>query len=171
MKDGFIGIDPGLTGCAVLLSEKRIEFYDFVDAADAVRQLEEWLMKFKVLGAMLENPNVRVTPQKNKHDPDAPARLVSSKFIKNIGMWEGILAALYIKHRLIAPQSWQAKMVPKMPDIKDTKKRSLITAREMFPAAERLLNQRQYNNRADALLIAAYCRREYSKPAQLPIGG
>jgi hypothetical protein len=154
--DAYIGIDPGLTGCAVLLTDNRIEFYDFKTVKGAVNQIEQWLTKYTIKGVVLENPNLYV----------AKGRTVSTKFIYNIGQWDGILNSFYLNPVLVNPRTWQSKIIPKMSE-KDPKERSLITARRLFPAIEKFLNLKKYNNRSDALLIAVYCKKLIQRPEQL----
>jgi hypothetical protein len=165
--DAYIGIDPGLNGCAVLLSDSRIEFYDFKTIIGAVNQIGEWLTVYTIKGVMLENPNLYNRPQKVKPGQTViKGRSISTKFIRNIGQWEGILHSFYLKPVLVNPRTWQSRMVPKMPE-KDPKKRSLIIASRMYPSVEKHLSMREHNNRSDALLIAAFCKKQMQRPKQL----
>lgn len=154
--DAYIGIDPGLTGCAVLLTDSRIEFYNFKTIQGAVNQVEHWLTQYTIKGVVLENPNVQV----------GKGRTVSAKFIRNIGHWEGILQSFYLPWIGVNPRSWQSRLIPKMAE-RDPKKRSLMVAVKMFPGLKKHLKLRKHNNRSDALLLAVFCKRKFEAPKQL----
>ena len=78
-------------------------------------------------------------------------------FGRNLGAWEGLLAALHISYVMPAPQQWQRGLI--MPsDGADPKARSLAVARRLFPDAD--LSRKKDHGRADALLLAWWARRQ-----------
>jgi len=80
------------------------------------------------------------------------------KFGMNYGIWKGILASFGIPFREITPRTWQKGVIAKAQD----KKPALAAAQRMFPQAK-LTGPRggAKDGRADALLIADWCRRQY----------
>jgi hypothetical protein len=129
-QPAYIGVDPGLTGVAALMSKGRIEFH-----------------KFK------ENPSLKGRGGKN---------LLSSKFIINLGQWEGILAAYYLDYKLVRPVSWQKKYKHLYPGSWQSKDRTLKVVAFLFPEVSGMIYLKKHNNMADALLIANYCKDIFS---------
>lgn len=148
----FIGIDPGKSGAIAFLDNRqRILIYDFPDqtAVTTLRSIAEYRTTGRV-NAVIEKVSAR------------PGQGVVSmfRFGTNYGEWIGRLTALGIPYDLVVPQKWQ-KAVMDSGRQKDKKKASLERARRLFPQAQSLLTRKKDHNRADALLIAEYCRRQY----------
>ena len=80
------------------------------------------------------------------------------KFGMNYGIWKGMLASFEIPFIEITPKTWQKGVISKAQD----KKPALAAAGRMFPTAE-LTGPRGggKDGRADALLIADFCRRQF----------
>jgi len=79
------------------------------------------------------------------------------KFGTNYGIWRGILAAFEIPFYTVGVHQWQKGVIQKAQD----KKPALAAASRLFPTAE-LYGPRGggKDGRADALLIAHWCRRQ-----------
>ena len=141
----YLGIDPGITGAIALIHDdgQIVEDWpgDEVGAADIVRA---WSVTYKIRLAAIERVNAM------------PGQGVSStfKFGANFGAWKGILAALQIPFRTVRPQEWQKGLVPKC----EGKSTSIAVARRLFPNMD--LHRKADHNRADALLIADWARRQ-----------
>jgi hypothetical protein len=136
-----LGIDPGKTGAAALMSKEGIiELIDWSDGPTMARKLMEWQFIYAPKAAL---EKVSAMPKQG----------VVSMFNlgANYGWWQGALEALKIPYKLVRPQEWQkAAKLPKKK--KPSDKPSLPVARQMFPDAE--LNLAKHHGRADALLIA-----------------
>ncbi len=144
----FIGIDPGVTGCAALIHDHGHDLFDWPgDPALVVPRLVDWLARFDVRLAALEKVGAM------------PGQGVVSMFTfgQNVGTWHGILAALGIPYVCPRPQEWQRWLVDRKAG-KDTKAASLVTARRLFPDAD--LGRKKDHGRADALLLAWWARRQ-----------
>jgi len=167
----FMGIDPGQTG-AIALIDKKQEVYllrdypgDEVAAAEIVSEIiGRFGMEYRSrLFAALEKVHAMGMP--GKPCPVCkrrPAQGVTStfKFGMNFGIWKGILAAFSIPFILPAPQTWQKGIIAKAQD----KSPAVAAAARMFPSIKtQLYGPRggKKDGRADALLIADYCRRQY----------
>lgn len=138
----FIGIDPGATGCAALIHGGGHDLFDWPgDAALVVPRLADWLARFQVRLAALEKVHAM------------PGQGVVSMFSfgQNVGVWQGILAALAVPYVTPRPQDWQKGLVDHKAG-KDIKAASLATARRLFPGAD--LARKKDHGRADALLLA-----------------
>lgn len=144
----WIGIDPGKTGAGVVIFDGGQLVADWPgDPAAAAGILAEWLDRFEIRLAALEKVGAR------------PGQGVSSMFSfgRNLGAWEGLLAALRIPYVMPTPQQWQKGLI--MPsDGADPKDRALVVARRLFPGAD--LRLKKHHGRADALLLAWWARRQ-----------
>ena len=167
-QPAYIGIDPGLTGCAALVTGRtkapfKIEMFDFKTIEAAALQINIWRTSFNVEGVVLERPNLTGRGGKN---------LLSSKFIVNVGQWEGMLAAYYFTYVKVMPVTWQKKYKMLYPGSWQSKDRTLKVAGLIFPEMKNKIYLKKHNNRADALLIANYCRDLFSHGVnQITIGG
>ena len=152
MKEkAYIGIDPGKTGAAAIITPDGIDIMDYTDIFETVQQFREWKADYD-LSCVLEK--VWAIPGGGRKQGASSM----FKFGENFGIYQGILSALGIPYYLKTPQGWQKVMLP----VTDghTKKRALDTARRLYPAiAKKYLKRKKDHNRADALLIATYAKR------------
>lgn len=154
----YIGIDPGQTGAmAVIVTDiagspagfnyPKTVVFDY-DDGNALSFLQEWTSPNRIWQACLEKVH------------SMPKQGVSSsfKFGTNFGIWIGRLEALGIPYDFVTPQKWQKVMFDSMTK-GDRKAMSLDRARRLFPDMSDVLKRKKDHNRAEALLIAEYCRR------------
>jgi crossover junction endodeoxyribonuclease RuvC len=143
----WIGVDPGKFGAMALVSDEGALVESWPgDVALAVDILRGWLCEYTVHLAALESVHAR------------PGQGVVSMFTfgRNLGQWEGILAAFGVPYAKPTPQEWQRGLVCPS-DGADTKARSLAVARRLFPGID--LHRKGDHGKADALLLATYARR------------
>jgi len=153
MTDAYLGIDPGKNGAIALISSRRDVLFladypgDEIQAAKMISGLKE---EFANINAIIEKAHAM------------PKQGVSSmfKFGMNYGIWLGILASFQIPSQQVSPRVWQKGVIAKAQD----KKPAMAAAGRMFPCAE-LRGPRggAKDGRADALLIADLCRRQFVK--------
>lgn len=144
----YVGIDPGKTGAMAIIDGllDSVTIYDFDDgrALLALKSLP------KNSHAVLEKVAAR------------PKQGVVGMFAfgTNFGTWIGRLEALGVPFDFVTPQKWQKAMFDSAPKKNVTHKtQSLNRARRLFPHAHQLLTRQKDHHRADALLMAEYCRR------------
>jgi crossover junction endodeoxyribonuclease RuvC len=77
---------------------------------------------------------------------------------RSSGVFEGIFASLHIPFQKIPPQRWKKVMLDGLPKEKGS---SVVVAKRLFPGVS--LSRVKDHGRADALLIAEFCRRTYGK--------
>ena len=147
----FIGIDPGKTGAAALITEDGThEILDYPgDPSLIVEKIREWIVNHEIIMAALEKVSAR------------PGQGVVSMFTfgRNLGAWEGIISAFGIPFMMPAPRQWQTGLIdPKAGT--DSKTRSLNTARRLFPDAS--LTRKKDHGRSDALLLAFWAKRQWA---------
>lgn len=150
----FLGIDPGQTGALAVINNDR-----------SVLLLEDWpgderQAALLISTATVIDVNGDLTCAIEKVSA-MPGQGVTSmfKFGQNFGIWLGILAAFQIPFELVRPQKWQKGIISKAMD----KKPAIAAAGRLFPRAE-ITGPRGggKDGRADALLIAYYCMRQYA---------
>lgn len=163
----YIGIDPGLDGAIAAINEQgeALGIWDVPtftvqramkkkDGSPRTKRIIDrpslWIIfeGLKLLGPLLSAGIELVGPM--------PDQGISSMFSmgQGFGMLQMSLTASKIPHSEVTPQSWKKAMMPGMG--KD-KSNSLYVARQMFPSAD--LAKKRHHGRAEALLIAAYMRR------------
>jgi crossover junction endodeoxyribonuclease RuvC len=89
----------------------------------------------------------------------------SGKFMKNAGIWEGVLAALKIPYELITPQRWRKILDSSVPR-KPTKEDLRAYAIQRWPEAAECLKRVEDHNRAEAIIIAQYARLKFQGQAK-----
>lgn len=146
----YIGIDPGKTGAAALISDEGThEIIDYPrNPSLIVDTFRGWKVNHEIVMCALEKVGAR------------PGQGVTSMFTfgRNLGVWEGIISAFSIPFMMPTPRQWQKGII----DMKaggDPKTRSLNTARRLFPDAE--LSRKKDHGRADALLLAFWAKRQW----------
>jgi len=152
MSNLFIGIDPGASGAIAVINIERkiILLQDWpgneVSAASYIRDVYNNKGKSSI-SAVIEKAHAM------------PKQGVKSMFSfgMNYGIYLGILSTLGIPYITITPRIWQKGVISKAQD----KKPALAAAQRMFPNAV-LVGPRggKRDGRADALLIADFCRRQ-----------
>lgn len=152
--EAWIGIDPGKTGCACLLTdEKELFFFDWPKSNSVYEVhsvIRNWRIEYHIMGCALERVH------------SMPGQGVKSMFTfgENYGRWQGLLACHRLPFLNPTPQQWQKGMVKKS-DGPDTKTRSYIAACRLWPNAE-FTGPRGgiKDGRADAALMAYWVRKE-----------
>lgn len=149
----YIGIDPGMSGAMALMSIKgTIEVWDFEQG--------ECLQRLKDLGQGRAAGEFEVKAVLEKaHSMPKQGVSTTFKFGTNYGTWIGRLEACGIPFDLITPAKWKKEMFDSMVRSADLKAMSLDRARRLFPQMANRLTRKMDHNRAEALLLAEYCRR------------
>jgi hypothetical protein len=121
-QKAFVGIDPRQSGANALFHAEGYEVFDWPGdsclAADRIRQL---CFPYDVKFAALEKGGAW------------PAQGVVSRFSfgQNLGVSQGIFAALLISYCMPTPQAWRKRLVDSKSG-PDTKTQSLVTARRLY---------------------------------------
>jgi len=154
----YIGIDPGLTGAVVAISEEG----QLIDAwrtptLQGVKGKREYDVPLMVdLLALYVVSFVgieKVGPM--PHD----GRVGSFRFGMGYGLWLGIVAALKRPHMVFLPQRWQSKMLAGLPKGTQTKVSAVTAAKSLFPTIP--IKVKADWGLADAALIAEHARRQH----------
>ncbi len=151
MMAAYIGIDPGKTGAVAIIfnNQEKPIFADYGRGDE---------LNILALALHSDYGNCFACLEKVS---SMPKQGVSStfKFGENFGWWQGVLTALKIPFVFVSPTRWQKVIFDSMPRQADRKAMSLDMARRLFPELRDHLKRKRDHGRADALLIAEYCRR------------
>lgn len=145
----FYGIDPGAKGALACITEEGL--YRFVE--DLPDNDEDWV-------GLLQYPTKLFTAYcalENVHALPGQSTVAGFTFGKNVGKAELLATLLSVEEEplLVTPQKWK-----KFFGLDKDKHKSVELARELFPIATDLLKYSK-DGRAEALLIAEYCRQHY----------
>lgn len=142
MRELILGIDPGMSGGATLLSKDG----EFIRVMAFKRlsppEVAQWLFQHKeeIVVVYLEGVGARPT------DGVVPA----FKFGQNYGMWHGFLASVGLSFNTVYPLKWQTFLQCRTRGDKNITK---ALAQKLFPAIK------VTHQIADSMLIAEYGRR------------
>lgn len=161
MSIPILGIDPGLTGSAVLLDE-RVTFFDTptlnvgrgkqTKRQHSVTEMAMWLRTVR-----LNFPSVLAVLEATHSMPGQGVRSMFSMG-EGFGIWKGLLAGMGIPFELVTPQRWKAAMMNGQGREKDAAR---FKAMQLYPSVAEQLSRKKDIGRADALLIAAYGQRVF----------
>lgn len=159
--DIIIGIDNGISGALVALSAYHGLVIDKIlmptRASGKSRECDGvelciWLQQFRCtskIAVCLETPS--------KH---SPGLLALCSMWDCYGAIRGVLESCGIQHARIAPQTWQAAMLGKVPKGK-TKLYAAILARKIWKDVSWAKTKKHREAFIDAALIAEFYRRKF----------
>ncbi len=151
----IIGIDPGLDGALVAITEQGLEFQIMpVVAVGSRRQLDE-----EVLASWLRRQAIRQAHVIIEAVHAMPAQGVVSMFTFGTcwGLVRGICTGLGLSYELVRPQEWQKAMLAGQPEGAE-----YLVASRLWPHLEWRSSERSrkpHGGLVDAALIAEYGRR------------
>lgn len=154
-----LGIDPGLRGgLAFLTVSGQIELHPMPTIADKDYDIQE--LK-RLLSQNL--PSLVVLEQQIA----LPGQGLTSTLQtgKGFGILLGLLAGLEIPHQVVGSKAWQSKLYTGVKATLDTKAKSEIIAKRLFPSADFRKSDRARvaaDGLTDAACIAEYARRLYT---------
>lgn len=164
MTKVFIGIDPGLTGAVAAIDEhgRLLTVQDTpilaVKKGKGVKHIYLDSQMVTVLRACKTTGVSAYVALESVHS--MPKQGVASTFSTGVGvgLWRGIIAALELPLTTLEPRRWKVAMGIAVGADKNA---SIVRALQLFPAAD--LRRKKDHGRADALLMAAYLRRQASR--------
>ena len=160
------GIDPGLNGGLAFINSGVLKLYpmpviggkDF-DIQEIKRILETERPGFTVLENQIAMPGQGLTS--------------TLQTGKGFGILLGLLAGMNFPYQVIGAKQWQTKLFTGVKGSLDTKDKSEVIAKRLFPTADFRKSDRArvaHDGLTDAACIAEYGRRIYSQGAD-PVSG
>lgn len=148
----IVGIDPGASSGAICFLEAYLDnsstpvptIHNMCDIPSLRGMLKSCIKEFSRENVIVFMENPSGVPS---HKIQKVGLSSSMKFSRHIGMLEGLLIGLYLKHQLISPMKWQNRLGCRTGG---DKKISLAAAQQRYPSEK--LTQRN----ADSILIAHY---------------
>jgi hypothetical protein len=166
----YLGFDIGLTGAVAVLNEQevpvvfditaiRTENDAWVDSRELALNLRSILKPEHVVRALMEDVQTRPNATKANGVVRQTSIKTEGSLMRSRGHIEALCALLNYKLMpAVRPQEWKKHFGLRGTD----KHASLELARSLFPEAAKLyLSRVKDHNRADALLIALYCKRRH----------
>ena len=152
-----MGVDPGATGAAAFIDEAGRYFLSIDYPGDPVSLVTE--LDLRTADPMA---HVEIALAVIEHVHPMPKQGISStgKFMKNAGVWEGVIAAKKIPYMLITPQRWR-KILDSYVPMKPTKEDLRAYAIRRWPTAAEDLKRKGDHNRAEAIIMAEYARLKF----------
>lgn len=155
----FFGIDPGLSGCLIVLSHegRLVGVHDLPAVKNGSKRDLMLAPIARTVRDYVEQVGAsEIYATLEKHTP-RPGQGISSqcKSARIAGQLEGILAGLGIAYELTHPATWAKVM--RDAEGTDKKARSVLSASRRWPDLD--LSRKKDHNRADAALIAEYGRQ------------
>lgn len=150
----YMGVDPGKSGAACLLTEdNNVFFIDWPkddDIEHVYKTIEQWKASYDISLCILEKVHAM------------PKQGVSSTFSfgMNYGSWKAIVAISQIPYLLVTPQAWQKGLISQK-DGKTPKLRSKAATKRMYPKHKHEFEGVRggwLDGRADAALMAWVAR-------------
>lgn len=195
----FIGIDPGVTGAVALFApgEKAIQIVDTPVVTVRNTRRDFVLSDMAKLFEGLESEECLVALE-DVHPMPREGVASAGAFMRGVGLWEGILAALHISCIKVPPQVWKRELGVSMPPATPKKRarvklsraaqkiqdkfdeaerrrrstaqkaRAILIAQRLFPGVD--LPRKKDHGRADAILLAEYARRKSEGQSSPPLG-
>jgi crossover junction endodeoxyribonuclease RuvC len=141
------GIDPGLTGAIVFLSDQEVEIHDMPTLVVSGNKRTISAVGVADILASKKHPCVI------EKVASRPGQGVTSMFSFGMGygIVLGVAAALMIPINYVTPQQWQREM-----KVQSGKDASRQRAMELYPQHSAFFARKKDHGRADALLIARW---------------
>jgi len=162
----FIGIDPGLDGGIAVISDDSLHLYKTPVIGGRDYDLQE--MK----NILRENKDAFIVIE-NQISMPGQGLTSTLQTGKGFGIWLGLIAALEIPHQVIGARQWQVKMFTGTNGKLDTKEKSLVVAKRLFPSADFRKSERSRvanDGLTDAACIAEYGKRLYREEVAISTG-
>jgi hypothetical protein len=151
----FIGIDPGASGAIAVIDEFGAFVADLKLKDATERDVWEWLSNQTDAATEIQ------AAVENVHSMPKQGVASSFKFGFSAGFLRGLLVASAIPFVVVSPQRWQ-KEINCM--TRGDKNISKDAAQRIWTGGVRITHAN-----ADALLLAEYCRRQWTKTQPSPV--
>lgn len=162
----YLGIDPGLNGGIARLA-KPMDIL-FLDVTPVIGGKDYDIQEMK---RILQSTKVDKVFATIENQISMPGQGLTSTLQtgKGFGIWLGLLAGLEIPYQVVAAISWQRKLFTGVKGNLDTKAKSEVVAKRLFPTSDFRKSDRArvaHDGLTDAACIAEYGRRTHETSDQ-----
>ena len=157
------GIDPGLSGGIAFIHEGTSGIEALPTPVIAGKDYDIQAMKMLLVEKM-EGTQVLFFTIENQISMPGQGLTSTLTTGKGFGIWLGLLAGLEVPFQVISAKQWQNKLFTGTSPKLDTKARSEIIAKRLFPTADFRKSDRArkaHDGLTDAACIAEYGRRTH----------
>jgi crossover junction endodeoxyribonuclease RuvC len=156
----YIGVDPGLNGAVAILMDDILMVHDMPTVEVVRNGKTKREMSAGLLHGLIEQIAFHQKVAILERVGAMPGQGVTSVFSfgRSVGIVEGVLAAHEVAMTIVTPQAWQKAM-----DVRGGKDASRARAMEVFPAYATMFKRKMDDGRADAALMAAFCRIKHGR--------
>ena len=159
----WIGIDPGLSGAVAFIHESdSVAFIDMpVFATKKGKKFRNEIDLYALQQELAARSAGHESHLCIEAQSSRPGQGVSSTFTigKNYGLLLGMIETMRMRYEVVWPAAWKKAV---MAGMGDGKSESIIVATRLYPGVADDLRRVKDHNRADALLIAEFSRRQRS---------
>ncbi len=159
----YVGIDTGLTGAIAFHNSTAVQVYDTPTfwQTKSNGKRKRIYDPFLISRLYLPSKKVKVVVGLELAHARPGEGVVSSfSFGVGFGIHQGVVGAYGHQLAIISPQKWKREFFGKG---KSTKDDSRYKAIELFPYLEDKLIRKGDHNRAEAILISEYLKREFER--------
>lgn len=153
----ILGIDPGLSGAMALLDQfaySEIAVEDIPILEISCGRTSRRIISAENLASII----LRLRPDhifvENVHPMPGQGVTSSGRLMESLGIIRGVIGTLQLSRTFVEPSVWKRRMGL----IGKGKDDSIALALNLFPSVD--LSRKKDHNRAEALLIAEFGRRE-----------
>lgn len=160
-----IGIDPGLDGAVAIigLANDEITIRDMPTRKDGKKRHYDIAAMRDVLAHYVGGDVIARVMIEQVHAMPGQGVVAMFSMGHGLGVWEGLLVGLGLSYSRVTPQRWRKEMLAGFQAVetpKQRKEQSMLQAQRLFPRGT-FTGPRggALDGRADATLIAEFCRR------------
>lgn len=169
----FIGIDPGLSGGIAFINDLGSLVFPTPVIGGKEYDIGE-MKKILVNYGMLDIRAPLFAMIENQISMPGQGLTSTLQTGKGFGIWLGLLAGLGIPYQVVAAVQWQRKLFTGVKGNLDTKQKSEVIAKRLFPGVDFRKSERSrvaHDGLTDAILIAEYGRRIHSGSGATKVSG
>lgn len=167
----YLGIDPGLDGGIAFLEEDgRL----LLTKPPTIGGKEYDIQGMKQILEPLRYPAKVIATIENQISMPGQGLTSTLQTGKGFGIWLGLLAGMNIPYQVVAARQWQVKLFTGVKATLDTKEKSEIIAKRLFPTTDFRKSDRAFkanDGLTDAACIAEFGRRTHTQKAPEPVSG
>lgn len=154
----YLGIDPGVSGGAVIRHGKTVHVHKFKNELEA----RTWLDDFTV-----NNDNIHRAIIESQHQGQGEKN--AGALLENFGFWKGLLYGMEIPFRCIPPATWQKPWRAKLRDKNGDPFRSYEDHKRALKTIARSLDDQKYTlATCDARIMAEFLYKLHTEETYKP---